>query len=73
MATASQSLARNQVLDEIDHIPQEYMPALANLIRAFRESFTLPSAADSFRQGWREAQNGETFPISELWDGIDAE
>jgi hypothetical protein len=28
----------------------------------------LKSAEDSFRQGWKEARNGETRPISELWD-----
>ena len=28
---------------------------------------------DSFRQGWKEAMAGETRPVSELWDGIDAE
>lgn len=73
MATVPQSLYRNQVLEEIDRIPQEYMPALANLVRAFRASFTLPSAEESFRQGWREAKNRDTLPISELWDGVDAE
>jgi hypothetical protein len=29
---------------------------------------TLKSAEDSFRQGWQEAQGGETRPVSELWD-----
>ena len=71
--TVPQSLYRNQILEEIDRIPYEYLPALADLVRAFRESFTLPNAEESFRQGWREATNGETRPISELWDGIDAE
>ncbi len=71
--TAQPSLYRDRVLEELDLIPQEYLPALANLVRAFRESFALPSAAESFRQGWREAKRGDTRPISELWDGIDAE
>ena len=30
-------------------------------------------AEASFRQGWEEACKGETRPVSELWDGIDAE
>jgi hypothetical protein len=36
------------------------------------ENVTLKLAEDSFRQGWKEAMAGETRPISELWDGIDA-
>jgi len=38
-----------------------------------RENVVLKHAKDSFRQGWGEAMAGETRPISELWDGIDAE
>ncbi|WP_228042364.1 MULTISPECIES: hypothetical protein [unclassified Tychonema] len=33
----------------------------------------LKSAEDCFRQGWKEAMTGETVPLSELWQGIDAE
>lgn len=33
----------------------------------------LKSAEDTFRQGWLEAQSGQTRPVSELWDGIDAD
>ncbi|MGB7710969.1 MAG: hypothetical protein WBL95_15780 [Microcoleus sp.] len=33
----------------------------------------LKSAEDCFRQGWKEAMTGETVPLSELWEGIDAE
>ncbi len=31
------------------------------------------SASESFRQGWYDAMNGNTVPISQLWEGIDAE
>jgi hypothetical protein len=34
---------------------------------------TLKLAEDTFRQGWLEAQSGQTRPVTELWDGIDAE
>jgi hypothetical protein len=34
---------------------------------------TLKSAEECFRQGWEEAMTGETVPLSELWEGIDAE
>jgi hypothetical protein len=73
MATTTHSLYRDQALQALDNIPQEYLPVLVKMIRAFGESFVLPSAEESFRQGLREAQSGETRPIHELWDGIDAE
>ena len=31
------------------------------------------SASESFRQGWYDAMSGNTVPISQLWEGIDAE
>ena len=33
----------------------------------------LKSAEECFRQGWHEAMTGQTIPLSELWEGIDAE
>jgi hypothetical protein len=58
---------------EIRAMPQEYWPNLLQLIRVFRESVTLKSAEASFRQGWQEAMAGQTRPVAELWEGIDAE
>jgi hypothetical protein len=40
----------DKVLAEIDALPEEYLPFLLQMMRAFRESMTL--AAESFRQGW---------------------
>ena len=31
------------------------------------------SPQESFRQGWHDVETGNVFPVSELWDGIDAE
>ena len=31
------------------------------------------SPQESFRQGWQDAVTGKTSPVSQLWDGIDAE
>lgn len=64
---------RDQVLAELDALPDEYLPFVLQLMRTFRESITLKPAVASFRQGWREAQQGDTYPIAELWDDIDAE
>ncbi|MEB3308890.1 MAG: hypothetical protein VKJ02_01510 [Snowella sp.] len=62
-----------ETIEEIQRTPQEYLPSLLQIIRLFRESVTLKSAEESFRQGWQEAMTGDTIPISELWEGIDAE
>jgi len=64
---------RDQVLAELDALPDEYLPFVLQVMRSFRESITLKPAAASFRQGWHEAQQGETFPVATLWDDIDAE
>ena len=58
---------------EIREMPREYWPNLLQLVRLFRESVTLKPAEASFRQGWQEIMTGQTRPISELWEGIDAE
>lgn len=52
--------------------PEEYLPNLSQIIRLFRESVALKPAEASFQQGWQEAQMGQTRPVSELWNGIDA-
>ena len=33
----------------------------------------LESPQESFRQGWHDVITANTFPVSQLWDGIDAE
>jgi len=67
------SAYREQFANEIKQIPEEYLPNLVQIVRIFRESVSLRPAEDSFRQGWKEALSGETRPVSELWDGIDAD
>jgi hypothetical protein len=41
--------------------------------RLFHKSLALKSAEDSFWQGWKEALDGETRPVADLWEGIDTE
>lgn len=64
---------RERLQQEIEALPGEYLPALLDIVRVYRQSVTLKPAVASFEQGWREAMNGETFPLSALWDDIDAE
>ncbi|RLG27155.1 hypothetical protein DRN76_00340 [Methanosarcinales archaeon] len=67
------SVYEKQLIREIEETPQEYLSNLLQIVRLFRESVVLKPAEDSFRQGWKEALEGETRPASELWDEIDAE
>jgi len=67
------SAYQEQFANEIKQIPEEYLPNLVQIVRIFRQSVSLRPAEDSFRQGWKEALAGETRPVSELWDGIDAD
>ena len=67
------TLYREQVLAEIDTLPDEYLPFVLQLVHILRESVTLKPAAASFRQGWIEAQQHMSYPVSELWDDIDVE
>ena len=61
-----------QLIGEINKMPEDQLPILLGIVRLFREGVTLKSAETSFRKGWEEAVTGETKPVSELWDGIDA-
>ena len=67
------SIYEKQLMKEIKGMPDEYMPNLLHIVRLFRDSVTLKPAADSFRQGWQETLADQTKPVSELWDGINAE
>lgn len=64
---------REQVLAELDGLPDEYLPFVLQLMRSFRESIALKPAVASFRQGWHEARQGDTSSVATLWDDIDAE
>jgi len=67
------SLYEKKLINEMKEKPQEYLPNLPQIVRLFRESVMLKPAEVSFYQGWKEAEGGDTRPVSELWDGIDAE
>jgi hypothetical protein len=64
---------KEQLQAEIEATPGEYLPALLAIVRLYRQSVVLKPAADSFRQGWQEVLSGQTFPVSELWQDLDAE
>lgn len=63
-----------QLHDEIEQTPEEFRPLLLRIVHSFREGVTvLPSAEESFREGWKDVMEGNTHRIDTLWDGIDAE
>jgi hypothetical protein len=61
-----------KISQEIDKTPDEYLPALLEMVRLFRETVTLKPAELSFRQGWQEAMNGEVLAADQLWEDVDA-
>lgn len=71
MATA-RSIHASELYQEIETTPEEYLPALLEIVRGFRHGIMLKPADESFRQGMKEALTGSTMPVSELWTGIDA-
>ena len=64
---------QQEVLADLEGLPDEYYPFLIQMIRSYRESVLLQPAADSFRRGWKEAQSGDTLPVDRLWEGLDVE
>lgn len=71
--TSRSSIDEEQIIREINSIPNEYWPNLLEIVRLFRESVTLMPAEISFRRGLQEARSGQTRPSAELWEDIDAE
>jgi hypothetical protein len=67
---AATTIYRERILAEIDALPDEYLPFVLQLVHTLRESVILKPAAVSLRQGWMEAQQGVTYPVADLWDGI---
>lgn len=57
---------RERVLEEVNGLPEEYLPYLLQIVQTFRESITLKPALKSFRQGWHAAQNQQVLPLDEL-------
>ena len=61
---------RDQVLTELDAVPEEYLPFVLHVMRSFRETITLKSAEGSFRQARQELRSGDIHPIDTLRDGV---
>jgi len=62
------TLKRLQELAQTGRVSQLIVEALLDQLLS-----PLPSAKDSLRQGWEEALDGRTIPLSELWEGVESE
>ena len=70
MRAATSPFAK-ELLHEIKTTPEEYLPALLEIVRGFRHGVLMKPAEESIRQGVKEALAGETQLVSELWKGLD--
>ncbi len=61
-----------QLIDEIEQIPEEFRPLLLRIVHSFREGVTMPSAKENFIEGWQDVKGGKTHSIDSLWDDVDA-
>lgn len=61
-----QGAYREQLYQEIEAAPEEYLPALLNIVRSYRQRVTLNPVKESFRQGWQEAMQNKTLPLPEF-------
>jgi hypothetical protein len=69
--TIEKSSCVEKIYREIDTTPEEYLPALLEIMKGFRIGIMKP-ADESFKQGMRDVMENNTRPVSELWEGIDA-
>ena len=69
--TAEKSSCVEEIYREINTTPEEYLPALLEIVKGFRIGVLKP-ADESFKQGMQDVMDKNTRPISELWNGIDA-
>jgi hypothetical protein len=60
-----------QLAAELQQVPEEYMPALIDIIHAFRAGVIQKHFEGELQESLRQARSGETSPIDTLWDGID--
>jgi hypothetical protein len=60
-----------QLHREIKQTPEEYRGLLLRIVHYFREGVVLPTAEESFRDGWLDTLKGNTKSIDDLWDGIE--
>jgi hypothetical protein len=71
MTTSAQSVTE-ALHAEIERVPVDRREPLLRIIHAYREAIEEREIdpVESFRQGWKEVQAGQTRPIEGLWERI---
>ena len=54
LSLAALSDKQQELLAELEGLPDECFPLLLQMIRTYRESVLLKPATDSFRRGWED-------------------
>ena len=76
MATTAQTTIERLHM-EIDLVPANRREPLLKIVHAYREAVEDEDAeidpVESFRQGWKEVQEGKTRPIEGLWKRVGLE
>lgn len=72
-----------KIIDELNEIPEEKLIQIYELIHYFRLGLKQESTdpddtpteqiIEGIQQGMKEALAGETIPLAQMWDGIDAD
>jgi hypothetical protein len=60
-------------IKELFILEMDDSPSQAELEKALNEYRSQNDTAAKFKQSWREVKQGKTYPISQLWDELDAE
>ncbi|QYX30267.1 hypothetical protein [Sphaerospermopsis torques-reginae] len=71
----------DKIIQELRDIPEDKLAEIYDIIHYFRIALETDSSAEEtpteiviegIRQGIKEALSGQTIPLSEMWEGIDA-
>lgn len=71
-----------KIIQELQDIPEDKLAEIYELIHSFRINLERESSVDEtpteiviegIHQGIREALSGQTIPLFEMWESIDAE
>ena len=72
----------DKIIQELREIPEDKLAEIYDIIHYFRiglerelsaEETPTEIVIEGMHQGIREALSGQTIPLSEMWEGIDAE
>ena len=72
----------DKIIQELQDIPEDKLAEIYDIIHYFRLGLERELSAEEtpneiviegIHQGIREALSGQTIPLSEMWEGIDAE